>query len=93
MSYEIGDRVSMIPQTFGTGIYRPGDGTGHTKNELKQEVKPQPGTVTFIHPKRRWYQVTFDIGIKECFFAEQPPEPTYTRGRYPRVGKWAYSGI
>ena len=31
------------------------------------------GTVTYIHPSKRWYQVTFDNGIKECFFFDVEP--------------------
>lgn len=73
MNYKVGDMVSMIPLTFGTGVDRPGEGMGHTKNDLKREIRPQAGTVTYIHPSRRWYQVTFDIGIKECFFADVEP--------------------
>lgn len=73
MSYKIGDRVSMIPQTFGTGIEKPGDGASHTKAELKKNIEPLPGTVTFV--SKRWYQVTFDCGVKECFFREVDPAP------------------
>lgn len=28
-----------------------------------------------INARRRWYQVTFDCGIKECFFVDVEPTP------------------
>ena len=82
MSYKLGDRVSMIPQTFGTGIEKPGESASHTKAELKKNIKPLPGTVTFVN--KRWYQVTFDCGISECFFkpvSEQPEREKRNRSR------------
>ena len=89
MNYKVGERVSMIPQTFGTGVDKPGEGMGHTKNELKREIRPLAGTVTFVHPRGRWYQVTFDIGIRECFFYDVEPTP---KARVPMNRSRLYGG-
>jgi hypothetical protein len=70
---QIGDRVSIIPTTFGVGIDKPGDNSTHTIKSLRKNIKPQAGTVTFI--SSRWYQVTFDCGVKECFFFDVRPTP------------------
>lgn len=78
----IGDRIMKQPETFGTGIDRPGENAKHTALSLRGSVGPLPGTVTYINHKRRWYQVTFDIGIKECFFFDIEPEAG-KRGRPP----------
>ena len=61
---KIGDRVWMVPETFGQKV----------DDRSKARITPetgifQSGTVTYIHPSGRWYQVTFDCGLKECFFA------------------------
>jgi hypothetical protein len=69
----IGDRVSIVPQTFGNGTDKPGDAALHARLDYEKRVEPQPGTVTYIHPSGRWYQVTFDVGIKECFFVDVEP--------------------
>ena len=50
--YQVGDRVEVIPTTFGV--------------ETKRKVK-YPGTVTYVNEAKRWYQVTFDNGVKECY--------------------------
>lgn len=87
MSYKAGDRVSLIPLTFGAGFDKPGEGATHTKKVLKNEIKPLPGTVTYVHPKGRWYQVTFDCGIKECFFVDVKPTPLI-RDKVIHHGAW-----
>lgn len=64
---KVGDRIKIQPDTFGP--------------ELKVEkdkgfcrARPAyPGTVTYIHPSGRWYQVKFDNGVKECFFFDVEP--------------------
>ena len=38
-----------------------------------KDDESRTGVVTYIHPSGRWYQVTFDNGVKECFFI--PVEP------------------
>ena len=64
----LGDRVRIVPVTFGAGADRPGEKGKHAEL-IKRAVKPLPGTVTYVHPSGRWYQVTFDgCKIKECFF-------------------------
>lgn len=70
----VGDRVMIKPQTFGNGADRPDD-HHHTAKAIKPPAPPLPGTVTFINARRRWYQVTFDIGIRECFFVDVEPTP------------------
>lgn len=63
---QVGDRIRVVPQTFGNqlvlGIPKNGQGVDERRREAF------PGTVTYVHPTGRWFQVTFDIGIKECFF-------------------------
>ena len=66
----IGDRVMIKPETFGNGFDRP-DTHNHTAKSVRPPVPPMPGEVTYINRKRRWFQVTFDIGIKECFPLEE----------------------
>ncbi len=70
----IGDRVMIRPETFGNGVDRP-DTHNHTAKAIKPPPPPLPGTVTFCHPSGRWYQVTFDNGIKEWFFFDVEPTP------------------
>lgn len=63
----IGDRIMIQPQTFGPDM-------AISKSRGVCAARPAyPGTVTFIHPSGRWYQVTFDNGIRECFFAAVEP--------------------
>lgn len=58
----VGDRIRIAPDTFG-------DGVGSTpKGVERHERKRYPGTVTYAPENKRWFQVTFDNGIKECFF-------------------------
>ena len=72
MGMKVGDRVALRPQTFGNGVDRPDD-HHHTAKAIKPPAPPLPGTVTYCHPSGRWYQVTFDNGIRECFFAAVEP--------------------
>ena len=67
----IGERISIQPDTFGSDLKLEKD-RGFCKMR-----KSYPGTVTYIHRSGRWYQVTFDNGIKECFFCntEQGTQP------------------
>ena len=71
----VGDRVRVIPSTFGMGVDKPGETASHTRSDYNHKPKPLPGTVTYIHPSGRWYQVTFDNGVKECFFVDVEPTP------------------
>lgn len=65
----IGDRIMIQPETFGPDM-------AISKTHIGGAVRPEyPGTVTYIHPAGRWYQVTFDNGIKECFFFDVEPTP------------------
>lgn len=74
MSYKVGDRVHIKPDTFGQGVDKPGANANHTTHALRPEpTYPLPGTVTYVHPRGRWYQVTFDVGVKECFFYDVEP--------------------
>ena len=59
MSYNIGDRVRIMPETFGAGVNRPGEKQSHANLDKRANVHPLPGTVTFINRRWRWYQVTF----------------------------------
>lgn len=71
----LGDRVRLVPQTFGAGVDRPGYSRNHAVLvDKRTPVKPLPGTVTYVHPTHRWYQVTFDCGLKECFFQDVDKE-------------------
>ena len=55
----------IVPDTFGNYSF----GTPKRGQGVDEKVRtPFPGTVTYVHPFRRWYQVTFDNGIVECFF-------------------------
>lgn len=64
---KIGDRIMAQPDTFGPDLKVEND-KGFCK------ARPAyPGTVTYINHHRRWYQVTFDCGIKECFFFDVEP--------------------
>ena len=74
MGVTVGDRVALRPQTFGNGFDRP-DEHNHTAKAIKPPAPPLPGTVTYCHPSGRWYQVTFDCGIKEWFFMDVEPTP------------------
>lgn len=53
---KIGDRVRLIP-----AITKDKDGNN------RSVAAPLPGTVTYIHPKRRFYVVLFDDGFRESF--------------------------
>lgn len=65
----IGDRIMIQPETFGPD-------TAISKSRGVCSSRPAyPGTVTYIHPSGRWYQVTFDNGIRECFFFDVEPTP------------------
>ena len=64
---KVGDRIMIQPQTFGPDA-------AISKVTGSRKVRPAyPGTITYIHPRRGWYQVTFDNGVKECFFAAVEP--------------------
>ena len=63
---------------------RIGDRIRMTQETFEAGVD-MPGTVTYIHPSGRWYQVSFDVGIKECFFVE--PEPILRDGNHYRKHK------
>lgn len=66
---KIGDRIMAQPDTFGPDLKVEND-KGFCK------ARPAyPSTVTYIHPSGRWYQVTFDNGIRECFFVDVEPTP------------------
>lgn len=69
----LGERVAEFPETFGNmSLGLPKDMRGQTLTERRRTY---PGTVTYVHPTGRWYQVTFDAaGIKECFFVGTPPQ-------------------
>lgn len=59
---KVGDRVMKQPLTFGSDQAIAQDkGIIHSR-------KAYPGTVTYVHPSGRWYNVTFDNGLKESFF-------------------------
>lgn len=81
----LGDRVRMIPETFGSGL-------AEKKAKGFIELRPvQNGTVTYIHPSDRWYQVTFDCGIKECYFCDvekggENGKQTRRQGSHYQVG-------
>lgn len=82
----VGDRVRMTPQTFGAGTDRPGETAKKHIDWIQREpVPPLPGTVTYVHPSGRWYQVTFDVGIKECFFVDPDPTPILRDGNHHRA--------
>ena len=72
---KIGDRIMAQPDTFGPDLKVEND-KGFCK------ARPAyPGTVTYINV--RWYQVTFDCGIKECFFFDvEPSAMEKDRGRH-----------
>lgn len=59
---KVGDRIKQQPVTFGSGEI----GTGKQRGAIPKREKIL-GTVTYIS-KRGWYQVTFDNGVRECFF-------------------------
>lgn len=79
-TFNIGDRVSLQPVTFGEGEMGLGPQRG-----CMMKKQTYPGTVTYINAKRGWYQVTFDNGVKECFFFPaqkvKKPKETYNRSR------------
>lgn len=59
----VGDRIRVVPETFGNWA------AAGVESRTKEARKPYPGTVTYVHPRGWWFQVTFDgSGIKECFF-------------------------
>lgn len=53
----IGDRVRRMPTIVE-------DKNG---NRGWNATEPQPGTVTYIHPRGRFYVVQFDMGFSEAF--------------------------
>ena len=54
---KIGDIVQRIPETFGeTEIVQAKD-----RKQPKKERKPFTGTVTYIHPLRRYHVVSFRV--------------------------------
>ena len=60
----VGDKIMIAPVTFGQErtVYIDG-------KKKREEKKPFPGVVTYVHPWRRWYMVTFDkSNLRECFF-------------------------
>ena len=63
---KIGDIVQRIPETFGeTEIVQAKD-----RKQTKEERKPFTGTVTYIHPLRRYHVVSFRVRggvIRESF--------------------------
>ena len=68
--YFVGQRVTAQPVTFGSDLLK------ETDQGFCKARQFYPGTITYINEKHRWYQVTFDIGVKECFFfAVEQPEP------------------
>jgi hypothetical protein len=74
---QVGDRIMAQPDTFVPDM-------AISKSRGVCSVRPEyPGAVTYIHPSGRWYQVTFDNGIKECFFIDPEPEEV-KRGRPPQ---------
>lgn len=75
----VGDRIMIQPQTFGPDA-------AISKVYGARNVRPDyPGTITYIS-RRGWYQVTFDNGVKECYFIEPEPEPEH-RGRPQKWGE------
>jgi len=68
MGMKVGDRIMIQPETFGPDM-------AISKSRGVCSARPEySGTVTYIHPSGRWYQVTFDNGVKECFFVDVEPE-------------------
>lgn len=68
MSYKhhfIGERVMVVSDTFGP------DEKVETDHGFIHRRPALPGTVTYISEAKGWYQVTFDIGVKACFFFEE----------------------
>lgn len=63
---KIGDIIQRIPETFGeTEIVQAKD-----RKQPKKERKPFTGTVTYIHPLRRYHVVSFRVRggvIRESF--------------------------
>lgn len=58
---KIGDIVQRIPETFGeTEIVQAKD-----RKQPKKERKPFTGTVTYIHPLRRYHVVRLP-GARRC---------------------------
>ena len=66
---QIGDRIMIQPDTFGPDL------KVETDKGFCRARPAYPGTVTYMHPSGRWYQVTFDNGVKECFFCDAEPTP------------------
>lgn len=63
---KIGDIVQRIPETFGGDRDRP----SKRQNATAKERKPFTGTVTYIHPLRRYHVVSFRVRggvIRESF--------------------------
>ena len=66
--WRVGDRGTWQPITFG------GDEAVEKDKGFVKSRKMYPGTVTYINEPKGWYQVTFDNGVKECFFFDVEPE-------------------
>lgn len=54
---QLGDRVRRMPTMF----------EAKTGGDLRGAPAPQPGTVTYIHPRGRFYVVRFDCGFCEAY--------------------------
>ena len=57
---QVGDVIMAVPVALTLNV-----------KEKEQEYQPIPGTVVFIHPKRRFYVLEFSFGaykIRESFF-------------------------
>lgn len=77
---KVGDRVMMQPETFGPDM-------AISKSRGVCSARPEyPGTVTYIS-RQGWYQVTFDNGLKECFFLGVEPTPLI-KDRGGHRGEW-----
>lgn len=67
---KIGDIVQRIPETFGeTEIVQAKD-----RKQPKKERKPFTGTVTYIHPLRRYHVVSFRCAAASSARASQAHE-------------------
>lgn len=59
MPMKVGDKVSKVPETLYDAV-----------NYWKMDRREHVGTVVYIHPKRRFYTVEFDINggkIRESY--------------------------
>lgn len=77
---QVGDRVKVRPETFGP------DMAISTAGKVINTRPLYPGRVTFIS-RKGWYQVTFDNGVKECFFLDVEPTPLI-KDRGGHRGEW-----